>query len=91
MQTLLERVFSDATGIAFAWEDWIRRLPRAPIGVLSLGQSMTVGRDGHRYTFRDSDISVAMYGYRELTVNVQIRARLAKGHRHREYWRKQRV
>jgi hypothetical protein len=78
MQTTLERVFSEATGISFAWDDSIRRIPRAPIGVLSLGQSMTVGRDSHRYTFRDSDISVEMYGYRELTINVQIRARLAK-------------
>jgi hypothetical protein len=78
MQTALERVFSETTGIPFAWEDSIKRLPRAPIGVLSLGQSMTVGRDGHRYTFRDSDITLDMYGYRELTVNIQIRARLAK-------------
>ncbi len=78
LQTALERVFSEATGIPFAWEDSIRRIPRAPLGVLSLGQSMTVGRDSHRYTFRDSDISLEMYGYRELTVNVQIRARLAK-------------
>ena len=79
MQTSLERVFSEATDIPFTWEDSIKRLRRAPIGVLSLGQSMTVGRDGHRYTFRDSDISLEMYGYRELTTNIQIRARLAKG------------
>lgn len=78
MQTALERVFSDATGIPFTWDESLRRIPRAPIGVLSLGQSMTVGRDGHRYTFRDSDISLNMYGYRELTINVQMRARLAK-------------
>jgi hypothetical protein len=78
MQTALERVFSEATDIPFAWEDSIRRLPRAPIGVLSLGQSMTVGRDGHHYTFRDSDITLDMYGHRELTINIQIRARLAK-------------
>jgi hypothetical protein len=78
MQIALERVFSEATGIPFTWEETTRRLPRAPIGVLSLGQSMTVGRDGHRYTFRDSDITLDMYGYRELTINVQIRARLSK-------------
>lgn len=60
------------------WDESLRCIPRAPIGVLSLGQSATVGRDGHRYTFRDSDISIDMYGYRELTINVQIRARLAK-------------
>src|SRR5690606_2190606 len=78
MQTSLERVFSEATGVPFTWDDSMSRLPRAPIGVLSLGQSMTVGRDGHRYTFRDSDISLDVYGYRELTVNVQIRSRLAK-------------
>lgn len=78
MQTALERVFSEATGISFAWDDTLKRLPRAPIGVLSLGDSRVVGRDGHRYTFRDSDISLDVYGYRELTINVQIRARLAK-------------
>jgi hypothetical protein len=78
MQIALERVFSEATGIPFTWEETTRRLPRAPIGVLSLGQSMTVGRDSHRYTFRDSDITLDMYGYRELTINVQIRARLSK-------------
>jgi hypothetical protein len=78
MQIALEPVFSEATGIPFTWEETMRRLPRAPIGVLSLGQSMTVGRDSHRYTFRDSDITLDMYGYRELTINVQIRARLSK-------------
>jgi len=78
MQRALEHVFSDATGIPFTWDESLRRIPRAPIGVLSLGQSMTVGRDSHRYTFRDSDISLDVYGYRELTINVQIRARLAK-------------
>lgn len=78
MQIALERVFSEATGISFTWDESLRRIPRAPVGVLSLGDSRTVGRDAHRYTFRDSDISLDMYGYRELTVNVQIRARLAK-------------
>jgi hypothetical protein len=78
MQTALEHVFSDATGIPFTWDESLHRIPRAPIGVLALGQSMTIGRDGHRYTFRDSDISLDMYGYRELTINLQIRARLAK-------------
>jgi hypothetical protein len=78
MQIALERVFSEATGIPFTWEETTRRLPRAPIGVLSLGQSMIVGRDGHRYTFRDSEITLDIYGYRELTINVQIRARLSK-------------
>jgi len=77
MQIAMARVFNQATGIPFTWDESLRR-PRAPIGVLSLGQSMTVGRDSHRYTFRDSDISLDMYGYRELTINVQIRARLAK-------------
>ena len=59
-------------------DESIKRLPRAPVGILSLGQSMTVGRDSHRYTFRDSDVSLDVYGYRELTINIQIRARLAK-------------
>jgi|HubBroStandDraft_6_1064221.scaffolds.fasta_scaffold29382_4 hypothetical protein len=78
MRTAIEHVFSEATGVPFAWEETTKRLPRAPIGVLSLGQSMMVGRDAHRYTFRDSDITLDMYGYRELTINVQIRARLSK-------------
>lgn len=77
MQMALIRTFSEATGISFIWDE-SSRLPRAPIGVLSLGQSMVLGRDSHHYTFRDSDISLDIQGYRELTVNVQIRARLAK-------------
>ena len=78
MQIALERVFGESTGIPFTWEESLKRMPRAPIGVLSLGNSQTIGRDGHRYTFRDSDVTLDVYGYRELTVNVQIRARLAK-------------
>ena len=70
MQIALERVFSEATGISFTWDESLRRIPRAPIGVLSLGDSRTVGRDAHRYTFRDSDISLDMYGSRRgLTVS----------------------
>ena len=69
IQTALEHVFSDAAGIPFTWDESLRRIPRAPIGVLALGQSMTIGRDGHRYTFRDSDISLDMYGYRQITIN----------------------
>jgi len=78
IETALEQVFSDAVGIPFTWDESIKRMPRAPVGILSLGSSMTVGRDGHRYRFRDSDISLDIYGYRELSINVQIRARLAK-------------
>jgi hypothetical protein len=78
MEKALEKVFGDAVKIPFTWDESIKRIPRAPVGVLSLGQSMTVGRDGHRYTFRDSDVSLDVFGYRELTINVQIRARLAK-------------
>ncbi|TXG75869.1 hypothetical protein E6Q11_06180 [Candidatus Dojkabacteria bacterium] len=74
----IEGVFSKATGIPFSWNESLRRLPRTPLGVLSLADSRSVGRDGHRYTFRDSNISLELYGYRELTINVQIRARLAK-------------
>lgn len=74
----IEGVFSKATGIPFSWNESLRRLPKSPFGVLSLADSRSVGRDGHRYTFRDSNISLEIYGYRELTVSVQIRARLAK-------------
>lgn len=78
MQSALERVFGESTGIPFTWDESLRRIPRAPVGILSLSNSRTVGRDGHRYMFHDSDISLSVYGYRELTVSVQIRARLAK-------------
>ena len=40
-----------------------------------MGDSRAVGRDAHRYTFRDSSISLDMYGYRELTINVQVRTK----------------
>jgi hypothetical protein len=78
MQTALESIFSKAAGIPFTWNESLRRIPRTPNGVLSLGQSLTIGRDNHRYTFRDSTTTLDIYGYRELTINVQIRARLAK-------------
>ncbi len=78
IEETLAKVFSDAIKIPFAWDDSIKRMPRAPMGILALGQSMTIGRDGHKYTFRDSDVSLDIFGYRELTINVQIRARLAK-------------
>lgn len=78
IEQTLAQVFSEASGIPFSWDDASKRLPRAPMGVLSLGQSMTIGRDGYKYTFRDSDVSLDIYGYRELTINIQIRARLAK-------------
>ncbi len=78
MQSSLESVFHKATGIPFTWDESLRHIPRAPTGILSLGVSRTVGRDEHRYTFRDSDVTLDMHGHRELTINVQIRARLAK-------------
>lgn len=79
MQASLVDVFAQATGIPFVWDDAIRNLPRPPIGVLSLGQSMTVGRDAHRYEFRDSNMSLDLYGHREVVINIQIRARQQKG------------
>lgn len=78
IQASLESVFSKAADIPFTWDESLRRIPRAPIGILSLGQSMTIGRDAHRYTFRDCGIMLDICGYRELTINVQIRARLAR-------------
>jgi hypothetical protein len=50
-----------------------------PYGVLSLGQSITVGRDLSCYSFRDSDSSVEISGFRELTINVQIFSRQHQG------------
>lgn len=78
MQIALQRVFSKATGISFTWDESLKRIPKVPLGILALGASKVVGRDGHRYTFRDSNVTLDIYGYRELTINIQIRARLAK-------------
>ncbi len=78
IKTALEGVFSRATGIPFVWEEDTRRVLRPPIGVLELGQSMTVGRDSHSYTFRDSDITLDLTGHRELTIGVEIISRVAK-------------
>lgn len=78
IKTALESVFSQATGIPFVWEEDAPRVLRPPVGVLELGQSMTVGRDGHSYTFRDSDISLNLMGHRELTIGIQIISRRAK-------------
>jgi hypothetical protein len=79
LQDALERVFSEATSIQFVWEEEPRQLISKPFGVLSLGQSITLGQDSHSYKFRDSDITLDLYGQREITVNVQIFARLARG------------
>lgn len=79
LQITLEHVFESATGIPFIWEDEPTRLMQKPFGVLSLGQSISVGRDSARYTFRDSDTSVDIIGYRELTINIQIFSRQARG------------
>lgn len=78
IKTALESVFLRATGVPFVWQEEARRVLRPPIGILELGQSMTVGRDAHRYTFRDSDITLDIYGHRELTIGVQLVSRMAK-------------
>jgi len=79
LQIILEYVFESATGIPFVWEDEPIKVMQKPYGVLSLGQSVTVGRDYSRYTFRDSDTSIDIIGHRELTINVQIFSRQARG------------
>lgn len=79
MRVSLENIFSKACSIPFIWEDELKRIVKAPVGILSLGQSITVGRDSYRYTFRDSDISLDLYGHRELTVSVELHTRRKKG------------
>lgn len=79
IQSTLEGVFSKATELNFVWEDEPRNLMQKPFGVLSLGTSVTVGRDQSCYTFRDSDITIDLQGYRELTIGVQVFSRQAKG------------
>jgi hypothetical protein len=81
LQITLEHVFESATGIGFVWDDEPRKIIQKPFGVLSLGQSITVGRDCGSYTFRDSDSTVDIVGYRELTINVQVYSRQARGER----------
>ncbi len=78
-QAALEQVFQRSTGIAFMWDEEPRKMMRRPCGILALGESITIGRDRSGYTFRDSDITLDLFGFRELTVNVQIFSRQAKG------------
>ena len=79
VQTALEQLFYKATGITFMWEDEPRKMMQHPFGLLSLGQSISIGRDRSGYTFHDSDVTLELYGHRELTVSVQIFSRQAKG------------
>ncbi len=79
LQITLEHIFESATGIPFVWDDEPVKVMQKPYGILALGQSITVGRDCSRYTFRDSDTSIDIVGHRELTINVQIFSRQARG------------
>ena len=79
VQIVLERVFSNATGIPFIWEDEPRYITPRPFGLLGLGQSITIGRDYSGYTFKNSDITLDICGQRELTIHIQIFSRQAKG------------
>src|SRR5262245_32909566 len=81
LQITLEHVFESATGISFVWDDEPMKAMQKPYGILSLRQSMSIGRDYSRYTFRDSDTSIDIIGHRELTINVQIFSRQARGDR----------
>ena len=78
IKTALENVFLRATDVPFVWAEEARRVLRPPVGILELGQSMAVGRDSYGYTFRDSDITLNISGYRELTIGVQLVSKLAK-------------
>lgn len=78
IQATLVQIFSESTGIPFAWDNSSRRSPRPPIGLLSLEQSAVVGRDSHQHTFRDSEVAIDIHGQRELIINVQLRSKLSK-------------
>ncbi len=77
IQKVLKDVFESATGVKFVWNNEPRSLLAKPFGVLSLGNSASVGRDNFSYDFEDKTLQV--YGSRELTINIQIFARDAKG------------
>jgi hypothetical protein len=79
LQITLEHVFESATGIPFVWNDEPVKMMQKPYGILSLGQSISVGRDSARYTFHDSDVNIDMVGHRELTINVQVFSRQSSG------------
>lgn len=79
VQSALENVLTKATRIPFVWDDEPRKMLNRPFGVLSLGQSLSLGRDHYGYTFKDSDVTLDLYGYRELTINVQVFSRCAIG------------
>jgi hypothetical protein len=51
------------------------------MGSWRLAKALRWGRDYSRYTFRDSDTSIDIVGHRELTINVQIFSRQARGER----------
>ena len=79
LQITLEHVFESATGIPFVWDDEPMKAIPKPYGVLALGQSISIGRDYGRYTFHDSNTTIDLIGHRELTINVQIFSRQARG------------
>jgi hypothetical protein len=78
IKTALENVFLRATGIPFVWSEEARRVLRPPIGILEIGQSMTLGRDTYHYNFRDSEVKLDICGHRELTIGVQLVSKQAK-------------
>lgn len=79
LQITLEHVFESATTIPFVWDDEPRKMMRKPFGILSLGQCITVGRDTDYYHFRDEGGSCELVGQREITINVQVFSRQARG------------
>lgn len=79
IQDSLEKAFSDAMNIPFVWEDEPRTCLQKLYGVLSFGQSITIGKDYSRYVFNNIDVTLNTYGHREITVTVQAFSRKAKG------------
>lgn len=79
LQITLEHVFESATGIPFVWNDESRKMMRKPFGILSLSQCVTVGRDTDYYQFGDGGGTCELVGHREITINVQVFSRQARG------------
>jgi hypothetical protein len=79
LQITLEHVFKSATNIPFVWSDEPRKMMQKPFGILSLGQCVTVGKDTDYYYFRDGGGSCELVGHREISINVQVFSRKARG------------
>ena len=85
----LQNVFESSTSIKFVWSDEARTLIRKPFGILSLGNSVCIGRDDSFYDFKENSLEI--YGIREVTINVQIFSRQTNHSSSRELIEKARL